>query len=58
MALETPTPNTRQLDYAAEVRKQWGPAFYEPDVAYQFSNGRQFKSTDGSDGGVYGINVP
>lgn len=55
MAPETVTPNTRTLDLASEVRKAWGPAFFEPDTAYQFSNGRQFKSTDQSDSGIYGV---
>lgn len=50
------TPKSRTLDWASEVSKSWGPAFYEPDVAYRFSNNREFKSTDSSQGGVYGVN--
>lgn len=50
---ETVTPKTRTLDWAAEVRKAWGPEFNEPDTAYQFSNGREVKSTDSQRGGIY-----
>lgn len=58
LVADTVTPNTRTLDLASEVRKQWGPEFFEPDVAYKFSNGREFKSSDASDSGIYGVTVP
>lgn len=44
---------SKVIDWAAEVRKAWGPEFYQPDVSYQFSNGREFKSSDGNRGGPY-----
>lgn len=46
-------PKSRVIDWAALVRKAWGPAFNEPDNAYEFSNSREFKSTDGARGGPY-----
>lgn len=49
------TVSTKIIDWAAEVKKAWGPAWSEPDVAYQFSNNREFKCTDQDDGGIYGI---
>jgi len=42
----------RTLDWAALVRQYWGPEFYERDVVYRFSNGREFKDTR-EDGGPY-----
>ncbi len=49
----TPKPGSRLIDWAAEVRKAWGPEFQQPDTAYKFSNGREFRSTDGMRGGIY-----
>lgn len=49
----SPTPNSRTLDWASFVRAAWGVSFNEPDVIYQFSKGREFKSTDASDHGFY-----
>lgn len=46
-------PTTRVIDWAKLVRDAWGPAYSEPDTAYQFSNGREFKSSDQSRGGIY-----
>ncbi len=34
---------TREFDLAAEVRRMWGKAWDEPEVEYEFSNGRVFK---------------
>lgn len=51
-----PLPS-RLIDWAALVRQAWGPEFYQPDVSFQFSNGREFKSTDSADGGVYGVTI-
>lgn len=54
MATQDKTPvASRVIDWAAEVRRAWGPEFSQPDKAYQFSNGREFKSTDGNRGGIY-----
>lgn len=49
----SPTPNSRTLDWASFVRVAWGAEFYEADVAYRFSNNREFKGTEASDGGIY-----
>lgn len=49
----SPSPNSRTLDFASEVRRAWGPEFYEPDVVYKFSNNREFKSSDRSNHGFY-----
>lgn len=46
-------PTSRPIDWAALVRKYWGPEFNQPDRCYQFSNGREFDSTDGRRGGIY-----
>ena len=43
----------KMFDWAALVRQAWGPEFHEPDVSYKFSNGREFKSTDSTDSGIY-----
>lgn len=46
-------PTSRIIDWAALVRRAWGPEYNQPDKAYQFSNGREFNSTDGQRGGIY-----
>lgn len=46
-------PTSKVIDWAALVRKAWGPEFSEPDKCYRFSNAREFKSTDGNHGGIY-----
>lgn len=53
MAQNTNAPTSKTIDWAALVRKAWGPEFDQPDTAYKFSNGREFKSTDGQRGGIY-----
>lgn len=54
MALETPIPNTRPIDYAALVRQAWGDEWNKPDTAYKFSNAREFKDP-GENGGAYDL---
>lgn len=44
--------STRDFDWAETVRNAEGESFDEKPVAYQFSNGRTFKSP-GEFGGVY-----
>jgi hypothetical protein len=44
--------STRDYDWETLVRKVEGESFDDPPVAYQFSNGRTFKSP-GEFGGVY-----
>lgn len=45
-------PTFKILDWAALVKRAWGPEFSEPDVAYKFGE-RTFKSSDGNQGGIY-----
>ena len=49
-------PNTdvssRQIDLSAEVKKIWGAKWNAPEVAYRFSNGREFELRT-EDAGIY-----
>lgn len=45
-------PTFREIDLSAEIRSIWGPAWNEPEIAYEFSNGRKFKLRTG-DSGIY-----
>ena len=44
--------STKDYDWADTVRKVEGESFDEKPVAYEFSNGKKFKSP-GENGGVY-----
>lgn len=49
---------TRILNWRDLVLKAWGEEYNVPETAYRFtgsknSNGREFKSTDNSNHGVY-----
>jgi hypothetical protein len=44
---------TSETDLLSEVVKA-DTEHYENDVAYEFSNGRKFESSDKSDSGIYG----
>lgn len=46
------TVKTRIINWAAEVRKEWGEDWNKPEPAYQFSNDRKFDDT-GDNHGVY-----
>lgn len=46
-------PKTRTLSWAAIVRRLWGDEWNKKETVYQFSNGREFKSTDYGTSGVY-----
>ena len=48
----TPPVTTKQLDYAALVRKVWGEELNKKETAYEFSDGRKFEDS-GSNGGPY-----
>ncbi len=50
---QTKPVTTRVLNWAAEVRKAWGDEYQKPDVAYEFSNGRKFESSDRGTTGFY-----
>lgn len=50
--MSTETVKTRLINWAAEVRKELGEEYNKPEVAYEFSNGREFKDT-GDNHGVY-----
>lgn len=49
---ESHDPVFRTINLGAEVRKIWGPKWNEPEVAYRFSNGREFKLRTG-DAAIY-----
>lgn len=49
----TERTTTRQINASAQVRQAWGSEYTKPDVAYQFSNGREFDSTDKRETGIY-----
>ena len=44
---------TKLIDYNSLVRKALGDELNKPEVAYQFSNGREFHSTDKEETGIY-----
>lgn len=46
----------KHRDWAALVKETWGPAYFEADVVYQQSNGREFKETRGGPG-IYAVNL-
>ena len=51
-------PVTRSISWADLVRREWGSEFNAPDRGvYQFSNGRQFDSTDTGSTGIYNRNL-
>lgn len=52
-AVKQPNTRTRVIHIGAEIKKQWGAEWSRPDVAYEFSNGRKFDSTDSSESGIY-----
>lgn len=35
----------REINWLDLVKQQWGDAYYEPDVGYEWSNNREFKDT-------------
>lgn len=45
-------PTFRTIDMGAEVKKMYGPHWNEPEVSYEFSNGRKFKLRTG-DASIY-----
>ena len=47
------TVRVRTQSWGAMVKRAWGPEYHKPDVAYVFSNGRRFLSTDRDESGVY-----
>lgn len=44
---------TKEINWAAQVQKMWGKEYKKPEVVYQWSNGREFKSTDNAESGIY-----
>lgn len=44
---------SRVINLAASIKQAWGTEWAKPDVAYRFSNGREFNSTDKRDTGIY-----
>lgn len=45
---------SRDINLAAEIKKTWGVEWSRPEVAYEFSNKRQFDNNDRSTAGLYG----
>lgn len=45
--------HTREINASAQARQAWGSEYTKPDVAYEFSSGRKFDSTDKRDTGIY-----
>lgn len=43
----------RTLSWEEIVKKAWGKEWNKPDVAYEFSSGRKYDSTDSTDSGIY-----
>lgn len=33
----------REINLSAEIKKIWGKKWGEPEISYEFSNGRKFK---------------
>ena len=53
MATEPPNdPKFRTIDLSAEIKKIYGPKWNAPEVAYEWSNGRQFTLRTG-DAAIY-----
>jgi hypothetical protein len=52
-SVKQPNTKTLSVNWGAEVKKALGAEYSRPDIAYEFSNGRKFNSTDQSDHGVY-----
>lgn len=49
----TDPPNTKTLSWAAMVKKLWGDEWHKKETIYEFSDGREFKSTDADETGIY-----
>lgn len=49
---DNPNPIFRETNLSAEVRRIYGPKWNEPELAYEFSNGRKFYLRTG-DAAVY-----
>lgn len=47
-----PVPTLRVIDWGAAVRKAWGDAWSQPEIAYEWSNARKFEDS-GANGGPY-----
>ena len=47
---------TKEVDLAAQVRHIWGKAWNEPEVEYEFSNGRTFKRRT-EDAAIYQVDA-
>jgi hypothetical protein len=45
-------PVFREVNLSAEIRRIWGKEWNAPEIAYEFSNGRQFKLRTG-DAAIY-----
>jgi hypothetical protein len=47
MTEESHDPTFKTLNVSAEIKKEWGPEWNQPEVEYEFSNGKKFyRKTD------------
>jgi hypothetical protein len=44
----------REINLSAEVKKMWGKEWNQPEVEYEFSNGRTFKRRT-EEAGIYDV---
>lgn len=42
----------REVNLSAEIKKYWGPEWNQPELEYEFSNGRKFYRKTG-DAAIY-----
>lgn len=49
-SVPTTPPWTRELDYRSIVMQMWGDQWHAPEISYDFSNGRKFIVTPGTEG--------
>lgn len=43
----------RKFSVSAQTKKYWGSEYHKPDVAYEFSSGKRYVSTDREESGIY-----
>jgi hypothetical protein len=54
----TMKPTYRTFSWEELVVREWGSEWGRPDIAYEFSNGRQANSTDQWNQGIYNPTNP
>ena len=46
-------PTFRTIDMSAEAKKVWGPKWNEPEIAYEFANGKRIFKLRTGDAAIY-----